>query len=73
MARLGGDEFTILVNDVRSPSDPLRVAERIHRELASPVEVGCAEVFVSASIGIAVPPFLRIAVTTSSARARLAR
>ena len=53
VARLGGDEFTILVNDVVSPSDPLRVAERIHRELTSPIEIGCAEVFVSASIGIA--------------------
>jgi diguanylate cyclase (GGDEF)-like protein/PAS domain S-box-containing protein len=53
VARLGGDEFTILIHDVHSPSDPLRVAERIHRELAAPTMLDGAEVYASASIGIA--------------------
>ncbi len=57
VARLGGDEFAVLVEEVRSDAEALLVAERIHRELAVPfdlsAEQGPAEVFSSASIGIA--------------------
>ncbi len=53
VARLGGDEFTILVDDIGSPSDATRVADRIQRELTQPFSVSGHEVFTSASIGIA--------------------
>lgn len=53
LARLGGDEFTVLVEDIRHPSDAVRVAERIQERLAIPFVVGGQEVVITASIGIA--------------------
>jgi predicted signal transduction protein with EAL and GGDEF domain len=53
VARLGGDEFTILLDDVETPEDALRVAERIQAELASPIVILGQETYTSASIGIA--------------------
>jgi diguanylate cyclase (GGDEF)-like protein/PAS domain S-box-containing protein len=53
LARLGGDEFTVLLDDVRSEADATGVAERIHQEVAAPLEVRGAEVFTSVSVGIA--------------------
>lgn len=52
VARLGGDEFTILLDDIKDASDAVRVAERIHRNLASPVLINGHKVFTTASIGI---------------------
>ncbi len=53
LARFGGDEFTVLLDDVSSESDAKGVAERIHQEVAAPLEMRGAEVFTSASVGIA--------------------
>jgi diguanylate cyclase (GGDEF)-like protein len=53
VARLGGDEFAILLERISDVSDAARVAERIHAELAAPVNLGGYEVFTSASVGIA--------------------
>ena len=53
LARLGGDEFTVLLDDLRDPTDSIRVAERIQRTLERPFFLEGQEVFVSASIGIA--------------------
>ena len=53
MARMGGDEFTVLVEDVTDPSDAIRVAQRIQTSFAKAFLLGGAEVFKSASIGIA--------------------
>jgi len=50
--RYGGDEFTLLMNHVHSPSDAIRVAERLLVKLQSPIDVG-EPVKVGASIGIA--------------------
>lgn len=54
IARLGGDEFTVLLEDMRDPSDAVRMAERIGESLAQSFALAGQEVFVSASIGIAV-------------------
>ena len=55
LARLGGDEFTILLDDIRDPSDAVRVAERIQQAVRAPVSMGGGqEVFATASIGIAI-------------------
>lgn len=54
VARLGGDEFAVLLEDVDAPTDALRVAERLHAALQPPVMLEGREIFVSASIGIAV-------------------
>src|SRR5271156_4587950 len=53
LARLGGDEFTILLDDIRSPIEAVRVAERVQSELATPFVVSEQEIVISASIGIA--------------------
>jgi diguanylate cyclase (GGDEF)-like protein len=56
LARLGGDEFTILITDVTNIQDPAIVAHRILNILAEPFIIGTQEVFVTASVGIAVYP-----------------
>jgi diguanylate cyclase (GGDEF)-like protein len=52
VARLGGDEFAILLENIGDISDAGRIAERIQRELSSPVNLSGYEVFTSVSIGI---------------------
>jgi diguanylate cyclase (GGDEF)-like protein len=53
LARLGGDEFTVLLEDVRNPSDAIRVAQRIQAKLAVPFEIKGQQIVITASIGIA--------------------
>ena len=53
LARLGGDEFVILLEDLNTVDEAIKVAERIHQILASPFLLDSKEIFVSASIGIA--------------------
>jgi diguanylate cyclase (GGDEF)-like protein/PAS domain S-box-containing protein len=53
VARLGGDEFTVLLDDIKDPSDAKRAAERMMKALAAPFILGGKEVFTSVSIGIA--------------------
>lgn len=52
IARLGGDEFAILMEDIRSGRDAIRISERIQEELSSSFNLDGHEVFVTASIGI---------------------
>jgi diguanylate cyclase (GGDEF)-like protein len=53
VARLGGDEFTILLEALESPSDASEAAERIAAALQAPVDLEGREVFVGASLGVA--------------------
>jgi diguanylate cyclase (GGDEF)-like protein/PAS domain S-box-containing protein len=53
VARLGGDEFTILLDDLTDSKDVFFVVERIQDILREPFILGGREVFISASIGIA--------------------
>ena len=53
LAKLPGDEFAVLLDDLRDPSDAIRVAERIEGKLAEPFVVNGQEIVLSASIGIA--------------------
>jgi len=55
-ARLGGDEFTVLLTGMRSAEDAARVAARIVEALARPYAIQGHELFISASVGIAVHP-----------------
>jgi diguanylate cyclase (GGDEF)-like protein/PAS domain S-box-containing protein len=52
--RTGGDEFVVVCSDLRSPVEAEHVAHRIALTLSTPFDLGGREVFVSASIGIAV-------------------
>ena len=53
IARLGGDEFTVLLEDMRDPSDAARMAERIGDSLSEPFDLNGQLATVSSSIGIA--------------------
>src|SRR5919112_1005881 len=52
-ARLGGDEFTILVEDIASVGEVVRIAERIAEILRPPFALEEQEVFATVSTGIA--------------------
>jgi diguanylate cyclase (GGDEF)-like protein/PAS domain S-box-containing protein len=53
VARFGGDEFAILLTDISAGNDAAHIAERIHKALEPPFNLGGHEVYTSASIGIA--------------------
>jgi diguanylate cyclase (GGDEF)-like protein len=53
VARLGGDEFTILLDDTKDSGDALRMAERVQARLSLPFDLDGHEVFVTATVGIA--------------------
>ena len=53
LARFGGDEFVVLLEEVEGSDEPVRVAERITRELGESFVLGGNEVYVGASIGVA--------------------
>jgi len=52
VSRFGGDEFLILINDLRTPDDATRIAERLINALAPAYDLQGSEVHSSASIGI---------------------
>jgi diguanylate cyclase (GGDEF)-like protein/PAS domain S-box-containing protein len=53
VARLGGDEFTLLLTDVDDAREAIAVADRVHHALRTPFELDGRELFLDASIGIA--------------------
>jgi PAS domain S-box-containing protein len=53
LARLGGDEFTVLLDDLRSPTDSIRVASRIQKAFEKPFNIAGQEIYTTASVGIA--------------------
>jgi len=56
VSRLGGDEFTVLLEGVETTPGICAVSDRIRAELRRPFPVAESEVYVSASVGIAVFP-----------------
>ena len=62
VARQGGDEFLVLASDMPSTAEPgvsseaLLLAERVRQALTPPVRISGMDVYVSASIGIAMFP-----------------
>jgi diguanylate cyclase (GGDEF)-like protein len=57
VARLGGDEFTVLMPGLSDPEDAAKLARRILSSLAHPFRLSGREIFVNASIGIAIFPY----------------
>jgi diguanylate cyclase (GGDEF)-like protein len=53
LARFGGDEYTVLLEDIRDPSDAIRVAGRLQSKLGAEFQGNGYEITVTASIGIA--------------------
>jgi diguanylate cyclase (GGDEF)-like protein/PAS domain S-box-containing protein len=56
VARLGGDEFVVVLGSVADADSVASVAAKIMRNLALPLDVEGKEVFVTASVGIAMYP-----------------
>lgn len=54
VARFGGDEFIVLLDDIRTRSEALRIAQRLHEALEPPFLIQGRSLFVTASIGIVV-------------------
>ncbi|MDI9245420.1 GGDEF and EAL domain-containing protein [Marinobacter sp. CHS3-4] len=55
IARTGGDEFIIILEDMRFPSDAMKVAEHILDSLSRPTHIDGEPQIVTASIGISLP------------------
>ncbi len=53
LARLGGDELTVLLEEIDGVSHAATVADRLLEALSTPFSIDGHEVFVTASIGIA--------------------
>ncbi|MBN1959746.1 MAG: EAL domain-containing protein [Deltaproteobacteria bacterium] len=56
VSRLGGDEFIILLSEIRQPSDSHIVAQRILDIFTKSINIAGNELFITASIGIALFP-----------------
>lgn len=56
VARLGGDEFAVLLPEVREDESVAVIARKILDILVEPFSIDGSEIFISASIGIAVYP-----------------
>lgn len=56
LARIGGDEFMVLLPAIRSADDAAHVAGKLVAEMARPYVIAGNEVFLSASLGIALWP-----------------
>lgn len=54
LGRLGGDEFIVLLRNIETPEQAMRVADRIQQGLCHPFQIGERDVFASVSIGVAV-------------------
>jgi predicted signal transduction protein with EAL and GGDEF domain len=56
LSRLGGDEFTVLLRRLVHVEDAGKVAARLQNDLSEAFVIGGQEIFITASIGIAVYP-----------------
>ena len=53
VGRWAGDEFVVICEDLDDEAGARLVAERLHREVVRPVEVGTASIEVAMSLGVA--------------------
>lgn len=56
VARMGGDEFVVLTPDIHGVDDAVHVAQKLRDAIREPVQIEGRELFVSASMGIALYP-----------------
>ncbi|MGB3989604.1 MAG: EAL domain-containing protein [Acetivibrionales bacterium] len=57
VSRFGGDEFLIMVNNIENTDDVYKVADKVISTFRTHFSVRNQEIYISASIGIAVYPF----------------
>ncbi|MEG3859996.1 EAL domain-containing protein [Microcoleus sp. herbarium12] len=53
VARLGGDEFVLLLEDIDGVNEATNIVNRLQKKITSPILLDGHEVFITASIGIA--------------------
>jgi diguanylate cyclase (GGDEF)-like protein/PAS domain S-box-containing protein len=56
VARPGGDEFALVLGDIADPADVQRIADKLLRRLAEPLDHEGQSIDLSASIGISIYP-----------------
>lgn len=56
VARWGGDEFVILLPQISSSEDTIRLAKRITETLQQPIEIQNQYLYIKTSVGIAIYP-----------------
>ncbi len=56
VGRMGSDEFAVVLEDYRSPSNLLQIAQKLVSELAEPFLLGSESLLLGCSIGIATYP-----------------
>ena len=56
VSRVGGDEFIVLAHDLKQAQDAVIASRRLLREISAPYDLNGREVFMTASIGIALYP-----------------
>jgi diguanylate cyclase (GGDEF)-like protein/PAS domain S-box-containing protein len=56
VARTGGDEFVIVLPEIHGAEDAARVARKVVDAMTAPYRIGEQEIFVTASVGIALFP-----------------
>lgn len=54
VARFGGDEFVVLLDDISTRGEALRIAQRLHKALEPPFSIEGRNLFITASIGIVI-------------------
>jgi diguanylate cyclase (GGDEF)-like protein len=57
MARWGGDEFTVLLYNINSPEEATKICQLIIQSLSSPFDFEGLELYIKASLGIALAPY----------------
>jgi diguanylate cyclase (GGDEF)-like protein/PAS domain S-box-containing protein len=56
VARMGGDEFTVILSQIKDTAYTAKIAENIIEKLAQPFMHDGQQLFISASIGVAIYP-----------------
>ncbi|WP_101760323.1 EAL domain-containing protein [Oceanicoccus sp. KOV_DT_Chl] len=56
LSRFGGDEFTLLLPDLKDANSAVTIAKKILNDIKKPFQLGDHDVYVGASIGIAIYP-----------------
>ena len=56
VARVGGDEFSVLLSDVKQPTDVARIAVRLLESVQAPIDLGDEVIKLTGRIGIAISP-----------------
>ncbi|MEG4032870.1 EAL domain-containing protein [Microcoleus sp. S36b_A4] len=57
MARWGGDEFTVLLYNINTPEEATKICQLIIQSLSSPFDFEGLELYIKASLGVALAPY----------------